>query len=196
MISYAGGMPTFQELSSALSEFLESAKETKSLAWAGQALFMGPMNFHLPDEQGTKKGFMEAQNRLNATPVVWGGTEDDAIREMVDVLAQGQKAHARKRLLMVYVANKNRDLAIATLRLEQVERPSLRAANRYLAGVTHHITGRWIEVHFGIFCVEVHVIVVSGRGPSGGGGWLLEVPCESMGCASPWASLKPGIICA
>ena len=90
----------------------------------------------LPDEQGTKKGFMEAQNRPNATPVVWGGTEDDAIREMVDVLAQGQKAHARKRLLMVYVANKNRDSAIATLRLEQVERPSLRAANRYLAGAT------------------------------------------------------------
>ena len=90
----------------------------------------------LPDEQGTKKGFMEAQNRPNATPVVWGGTEDDAIREIVDVLAQGQKAHARKRLLMVYVANKNRDSAIATLRLEQVERPSLRAANSYLAGVT------------------------------------------------------------
>ena len=37
---------------------------------------------------------------------------------------------------MVYVANKNWDSAIATLRLEQVKRPSLRAANRYLAGVT------------------------------------------------------------
>ena len=90
----------------------------------------------LPDEQWTKKGFMEAQNRPNATPVVWGGTEDDAIREMVDVLAQGQKALARKRLLMVYMANKNRDSVIAKLRLEQVERPSLRAANRYLTGVT------------------------------------------------------------
>ena len=33
----------------------------------------------LPDEQGTKKGFMEAQNRPNGTPMVWVGTEDDAI---------------------------------------------------------------------------------------------------------------------
>ena len=72
----------------------------------------------------------------NATPTVWGGTEDDTIREVVDVLAQGQKAHARKRLLMVYVANKNRDWAIATLRVEHVERPSLRAANRYQPEVT------------------------------------------------------------
>ena len=49
---------------------------------------------------------------------------------------KGQKVHVRKCLLMVYVANKNRDSAIATLRLEQGEIPSLRAANRYLAGVT------------------------------------------------------------
>ena len=42
----------------------------------------------LPDQQGTKKGFMEAQNRPNATPMVWHGTKDDTIREMVDVLAQ------------------------------------------------------------------------------------------------------------
>ena len=78
------------------------------------------------------------RHKTGPTQRLWfgEGTEDDAIREMVDVLAQGQKAHPRKRVLMVYVANKNRDSAIATLRLEQVKRPSLRAANRYVAGVT------------------------------------------------------------
>ena len=79
---------------------------------------------------------MEAQNRPSATPMVWGGAEDEAIWEMVHVLAHRQKAHAGKHLLMVYTANRNRDSAIAVLCLEQVERHSLHAANRYLAGVT------------------------------------------------------------
>ena len=69
-------------------------------------------------EQGTRKGFMEAQTGPNVTPMVWGVTEDDAIRELVDVLAQGQKVHACERLLTLYVANKNRDSATATLRLQ------------------------------------------------------------------------------
>ena len=90
----------------------------------------------LLDEEGTKQRFMEAQNRPNATQMVWGGTEDDTIWEMVNFLAQGQKAHARKRLFMVYVANKSRDSAFVRLHLEQVETPSLRAANTILAGVT------------------------------------------------------------
>ena len=79
---------------------------------------------------------MEAQNRPNATPMVWGSAEDSVIREMVDDLAQGQKANAHKRLLMVYEAHHNQHLVVATLCLEQVKKPSLRAANRYLAGVT------------------------------------------------------------
>ena len=65
----------------------------------------------LHDEQGTKKSFMEAQARPNTTPMVWGTTEDDTIWGMVEVLAQGQKTHSRKRLL----TNSYRDTALATL---------------------------------------------------------------------------------
>ena len=90
----------------------------------------------LPDEHGTKKNFIEAQARCNATLMEWGNTKDDAIRDMIEVLAQGQTPHARKHLVMMYVANKDRDTALTTLRLEQLEGPSLRALNRYLAGVT------------------------------------------------------------
>ena len=53
----------------------------------------------------------------------------------------------------------------------------------------------WVETQFGMFCVDVHVIFISGRRPCGGGWWFLEVPRESMGCAPPWALLKPGVIC-
>ena len=90
----------------------------------------------LPNEQGAKKNFIEAQARPNATLMERGSTENDTIGEMIEVLAYGQKAHARKRLLMIYVANKDRDTALASLRLKQLERPSLRALNHYLAGDT------------------------------------------------------------
>ena len=50
----------------------------------------------MPDEQGTKKNFIEAQARPNATPMEWGSSEDDSIREMIEALEEGQKAHSRK----------------------------------------------------------------------------------------------------
>ena len=67
----------------------------------------------------------------------WGSNEDDAIREMIEVREHGQKAHACKRLLMIYMANTDRDTSLAALRLEQVERPSLRALNHYLVALTN-----------------------------------------------------------